>query len=443
MKLISNFDDFLKSEVNLNQTRIDTAKNKIETITTFIKNEDFFWRLLVKTSTQGSFKHKTIIKPVNEDDEFDVDLLIEVKEVTSWEPKHYVNNLYNIFNDSDRYKDIVNKNTRCVTLDYNSDFHMDLVPCIKKWDNYYIFNKDDNLEEITDWYGYAEWFKKQNSITDWKLKKVVRLLKYLRDYHSVFDIKSILLTTLIAREVVEDEDYTDIPTSLKILINALSLKLGEIEYLEHLDLSNPVLEEEQFDRHITQEIYTEFREEISKLSNSIDNAYEESNKEESVELWKNIFWDWFWKSSNKSVIVKSLENEWKWEILDIPFNPQGRVFIICNSYLKEKFTTINTDELFSTEEVWEEQKLKFTAKISNISSPYEIKWQVVNTWPNLDREKRRWDFFDWKDKNFKKNYNSNINWEVLQYKGIHWIQCFVIKEWELVWKSEKFYLIVK
>ena len=132
MKLTSYFDDFLKSEVNLNQTRLDTANNTIGTITTFIENEALFGRMLIKTSTQGSFKHKTIIKPVNEEDEFDVDLLVELYEVTGWQPHNYIDNLYNIFNDSDRYKDIVDKNTRCITLNYKSDFHMDLVPCIKR-----------------------------------------------------------------------------------------------------------------------------------------------------------------------------------------------------------------------------------------------------------------------------------------------------------------------
>ncbi len=444
MKLISYFDDFLKSEVNLDQTRLDTANSRIETITGFIENENLFSRIFKKSTPQGSFKHQTIIKPVNVDDEFDVDLLIELNEIVGWEPKHYINNLYSIFNDSDRYNDIVEKNTRCITLNYKSDFHMDLVPCIKKIDNYYIFNEEENSTEITDWYWYADWFKEKNDLTNWNLKKVVRLLKYLRDYHNSFDIKSILLTTLIAREVNENEDYQDVPSTLKILINSLSGKLYNIIYLDDLDLSNPVLPDEQFDRHINQDIYENFRNEILKLNILIDEAYNETDKNVSIELWKNIFWESFWKSNSKNSIVKIIANEWMWEKPVWEKKLIGRVVVNCNYYTRiSKYNTQKiTVKNLHTFVIW--QKVKFSASVYNISWPYEVKWQVVNTWDEVrwDKEKMRWDFFNWRDENLNDVKNSLTNWEKIWYKWIHWIKCYIIKNNFIVWESERFYVIV-
>jgi len=42
-------------------------------------------------------------------------------------------NLADGFRDSDRYKDITDTNgkTRCVTIDYEGDFHVDLVPIVR------------------------------------------------------------------------------------------------------------------------------------------------------------------------------------------------------------------------------------------------------------------------------------------------------------------------
>src|SRR5947208_98342 len=102
MKLIEQFDDFLDKVVNLNPDRIKTAEAGIETLTSFLTNHDSFGDLFIATSPQGSFKHRTIIKPPSEDFEFDVDLLFELEEVTEWDPEAYLNNLHQAFKGSKR-----------------------------------------------------------------------------------------------------------------------------------------------------------------------------------------------------------------------------------------------------------------------------------------------------------------------------------------------------
>jgi len=351
MKLVNELEDFLKSYVNLNQTRLDTAKNSIGTITDFIENEDLFWKLLIKTSTQGSFKHQTIIKPVNQDDE-------------------------------------------------------------------------------------------HNNATGWNLKKVVRLLKYLRDYNKSFDIKSILLTTLIANEVNPRIEYSDISFSFMILINSLASKLELITDLQHLDLSNPVLPEEKFDRHINQDIYSKFRESIMRLSSQINDAYSEVYKEDSIILWREIFWEHFGNSISRNSIVRSLANRWMWLTPIWTERLEWRVSIKCNFYKKVNNHSTSKYEYQSLNHFTKGQKVKFVAEVGNIEWPFEVKWQVVNSWDEVWENNRRWDFHNGMNEDFVEIENSLINWEMVSYQWIHWVQCFIIKNWYIVGKSEKFYVVV-
>lgn len=136
MKLDHHLTNFLKDTVNLNQTRIDTLKQRVDTITDFVKQLKEFEDLFIEAKPQGSWAHRTIIRPTRNED-FDADLVIFLNENDDWEPKDYIETLYRCFKNNNTYKNMVSRNTRCVTLDYAGDFHLDVVPCIRRdsiWD---------------------------------------------------------------------------------------------------------------------------------------------------------------------------------------------------------------------------------------------------------------------------------------------------------------------
>ena len=95
--------------------------------------------------------------------------------------------------------------TRCVYIDYAGDFHLDLVPCITLDEECYICNNKENRFEETDGTGYRDWFNEKTRITNGNLKRVTRLLKFLRDHKGNFSVKSILLTTLIGNSVYPND----------------------------------------------------------------------------------------------------------------------------------------------------------------------------------------------------------------------------------------------
>ncbi|MEP4100831.1 hypothetical protein, partial [Paraglaciecola sp.] len=63
MKLVKHFNEFLKNEVNLNQHRIDTLESRVQVVTNFIKGSDSFKSAFIEAIPQGSYAHRTIIKP--------------------------------------------------------------------------------------------------------------------------------------------------------------------------------------------------------------------------------------------------------------------------------------------------------------------------------------------------------------------------------------------
>lgn len=119
MKLVSLFDDFLKDTVNLNQTRIDLLENSISALKTFIRGSD--WKPRIRGfEEQGSWAHRTIIRPVD-GDEFDADLLVMVDPVEGWAAADYVEELGRVFAASGTYAEKTKVWDYCVTVTYACD----------------------------------------------------------------------------------------------------------------------------------------------------------------------------------------------------------------------------------------------------------------------------------------------------------------------------------
>ncbi len=298
MKHEQYFNDFLADHVNLNQNRLDTLESRVETITSLLKDKLDGYR---KYSALGSYAHQTIIKPVQDNDEFDADIVIFIRD-SDFDPDNFVTNyvdsIYNVFRDNDTYKDKVTRKTRCVTINYAGDFHLDVVPCVEYDDTYYICNRHDKKYEKTDGDGYKSWLVEKNRIVGGNyFRKSTRLLKFLRDHKDNFSVKSILLTTMLGNEIddndQDDSDFSDLPTTLKTLSDRLNDFLQGHWTIPIIE--NPVMPEEDFNRHWDDKKYANFRDKFDLYTKRIDEAFEEKNHNESVKKWRKLFGDKFGK----------------------------------------------------------------------------------------------------------------------------------------------------
>ena len=294
MKHVVFFQDFLDQEVNLNKTRLKRLQEHVEAVRDFLSEElDEFEGM----ERQGSYALKTIIKPVSDNDEYDADVLLYMTPDAEMAPSDYINAVYNCLRSSGTYKDKVHRRTRCVMLDYAGDFHLDVVPCIRDENgNLWICNNKTDEFEATDGTGYRDWFNAKSGMTHGHLKRVTRLLKFLRDHKRTFSVKSILMTTLVGETVEDDCDGTEfksIPDALKTVVNRLNDFLQSNPLLPVIE--NPVLPGEDFTRHWDQAKYTNFRAKFDTYTKKINEAYDCKDHDGSIDKWREIFGDKFGK----------------------------------------------------------------------------------------------------------------------------------------------------
>ncbi len=296
MKHVNYFDDFLKVHVNLNQDRLNRLDRGVNSVTDLLKYRLEEYR---KYSPQGSYAQGTIIKPVQDNDEFDADILVFLRD-DSFHPcifsRDYVRELNSIFRNDNTYADKVRLKTRCVTIDYVGEFHIDVVPCIEYNGQVYICNRLDKIYEETDGDGYRRWLTDKNRIVGSNgLKKTIRLLKFLRDHKDNFTIPSIQLTTLAGNSVDdiynELDLFIDLPTTLKTISNRIDSFLQNHPYMP--EIKNPVLPSENFNRKWDERKYRNFREKFYIYNDRINQAYYEKDHNKSVRLWREIFGDQF------------------------------------------------------------------------------------------------------------------------------------------------------
>ena len=144
---------------------------------------------------QGSYGLDTLVKPVNEDDEYDADIQVVMNPNPNWRARDYLDAVADTLSRENNFVDKIVLSNRCVTLNYARDFHLDVVPRVTRQGGHFICNREKNCFEETDGTGYRDWFTDKSRITRVNLKRVVRLLKYVRDRQDNYVAKSILLTT--------------------------------------------------------------------------------------------------------------------------------------------------------------------------------------------------------------------------------------------------------
>jgi len=472
MKHLNHFANFLRDTVNLNQTRIDTLEQRIKTISTFLRNSNYEPRIR-RFTPQGSWAHKTIIKPPGDKD-FDADLVMVIDEVDDWTAKDYVGKLYSIFRGSYTYKDKVSRGTRCIELDYAGDFHLDVVPVIQETGHngtrYYTCNRADDVYEETAPEEYTNWLRERNRITGSnQLRKVTRLLKYLRDIKGTCSCKSVLLTTLLGERIDEADafyrttNFPDLPTSLCTIFGRLDDFLQARPGMPRVQ--NPVLPTEDFNRHWDQKKYENFRTKIHQYRVWVDDAYSEADSDESVVKWRKVLGDGFAKGAVIKEGTRALApmfefaDKWlaaireqgrqilanfpnEWDHVAKPLWPIDEQFAIhVQAGLSTSKNGQIEKQIESGEIVPTARWLQFTAHCpTGLPATFKIWWRVANTGGQAARLGKLRGGFE--------PCNGNLpgqRWELTEYRGIHWVEAFVVnnRNNRCVGKSDRFFVVIE
>ena len=288
---VNDFDKFMREHVNLNSSRYERLKRSDKAVSEYLSQNLVGFR---RTERQGSYALGTTIRPVKDTDEYDLDRLVYVEYDSSKGPKDYIDDVYRCLKANGNYADKVQKNTRCVTVNYAGEFKIDVVPCITYNGDHLICNRKTNDYEVTDGRGFRDWFNEKNRITNGNLKLVTRLLKYLRDHKKTFTAPSVLLTTLIGNTVHDWEGDTHFKTLPDALLTVIS-RIDEFlqSHPSMPEIRNPVLPSETFTRHWDQAKYNHFRDMVSSYARRVRETYSDGDEQSSVSKWSDLFGDGF------------------------------------------------------------------------------------------------------------------------------------------------------
>lgn len=434
---------------------------------------------------QGSFRLGTMIKPLTDRDEYDIDLVchlkIDKRNTTQKELKERVGKRLAARDDIQR---ILEPCRRCWRLDYSNLFHMDVLPAIPNPElppsGIHLTDTELRLWQHSNPIGYAEWFKDRmkvllsekraayarehqmsvEDVPDWRVKtplqRVVQLLKRHRDVYFQKDAEnrpvSIIITTLAAKAYRNQAD----------LFEALSDVVRDMPtFIEYRDdgkwwVANPVDPNENF-----ADKWNEKPDKLVAFFNWLQKVREDfaaASKYDGFEKAAGILSPAFKAETVAKALsavggqplrfslavrtaepqVPALADSRHCELPPWPVRPSEKANVTIRGGVYSKRN--------SGKELWplnqrkplpKNVSLKFTAT-TNVKRPYRIQWQVVNTGNDAQKANQLRGGFE-----EGTAASGEVRWESTLYAGTHWIEAFVIKDDICVARSNRFYVRVR
>lgn len=425
---VREFNAFLRDYVNLNQTRIDSLQSRVSSLEDYLFDDSPAADILIdELIPQGSFAHRTIIRPYTGND-FDADVLLPMEEQDDWEPKKYTTELQKALDASSRYVQKTRLGKRCVTIEYANEFHIDVVPYVTRSDGRtYITHRTKNEWLRCDPVAFTTWIEDLTRTTNGHLVRVIRLIKYLRDRSSI-DVPSVVLTALLAERVNVfggNDEYKNVATTLVTLIEALDEYIGPMTERPWVD---DRIGQNLADR-LTASGFTNLQSQVKTWARKMRTALD-ADAPESVEKWRKVFGDMFGTDQvEKSSLASTAETfEHRMapgeQLLDrdlgipIRLDRQHRVRVVGRASAhagdRGRFRPLSA----SGNLVRIGRRLSFTIEGCTVQEPYQVYWKVRNAGPEAaSRNMFRGQIVE----------GSLRTTESSHFAGSHWVEAWIVK----------------
>jgi len=456
---------------------------------------------------QGSFLLGTVIRPLSEKDEFDVDLVCEVKaskeSYSQKDLKDSVGFEVKSYNKANNFNKPAKEGKRCWTLEYSESakFHMDVLPAVPDGEQmkatleskgFTTPSQVDKAIAITDntlpnyaikdpkWpvsnpLGYAEWFKSRmevqfkarlemlaearkadvQSIPDYAVKtplqRVVQLLKRHRDimFQDDWDNKpiSIIITTLTAKAYNNEDNLVD---ALSSILNGMQDHI--IEESNQAVIPNPVNPAENFaDKWVSNpKLKKNFYAWLERVKDDFEVAFQTSDVKslaqhlegklgqipvfESLRSYEDSQAGIFGAVAGGVSMILEDARTWLLPKYEVGHrrDPEWPSMLYRNVTIRGEIQVDGTWKPFtsSTHGLPKGCSLRFFAETDTVK-PYQVYWQIVNT----GAEARRNECLRGEFKQGAAGVGG-LKWsESTAYTGMHWVECFVVKNSILVARS--------
>ncbi|KQQ94602.1 hypothetical protein ASF62_11070 [Leifsonia sp. Leaf325] len=427
---VREFNLFLRDYVNLNQTRINTLQTRVGSLDDFLVEDSTLADVVADgLIPQGSFAHKTIVRPYSGND-FDADVLLPIEEQDEWEPKKYTIQLQKALEASSRYvgKTVLKK--RCVTVEYANDFHIDVVPFITRGDgNTYITNRTDNEYVRCDPVAFTTWVEDCARTTNGHLIRVIRLVKFLRDRSSI-QVPSVVLAALLAERVhsfAGVDYYTNVATTLVALLENLDDYIGPMTTRPWVD---DRIGQNLADR-LTETGFKNLQSQVKTWARKMREALD-ADSADSVEKWRTVFGDNFGAENKEQGLLASAQvdtyeksaapgEQWLDRDYGIPIrlNPRYGFRVVGRAAGTMRARSRPRPLSASGNHVRTGRDLNFTVEGCTVPEPFDVYWKVRNAGEEAAS---------------RKNFRGEIRKEGLRitetsnFPGNHWVQAWIVKD---------------
>jgi hypothetical protein len=426
---------------------------------------------------QGSFRLGTVVRPISERDEYDVDLVCRLeldKEQTTQK------NLKQMVGDRLQKRDdlakMLESSRRCWILGYPPEglmphFHMDVLPAIPNHERppMGILITDT---ELTRWQksnpkAYADWFFDRmkaiflenravvaksleasvEEVPEWRVKTplqiAIQILKCHRDIYFQNNLEnkpvSIIITTLAALAYSNQANvYDALIDIVRNMPNNIEKRNGRWWVV------NPVDPDENFADKWNE--YPERCESFERWLKKVRDDFSSVSQQQTV--YKAVP---FLESALGQRVIATVATDLGLKLtanLPTVITPLAQVPALGDAqhcqpptwplqvrYKAEVTGSVHHRDTYkklwdiTNRSVPKEVRLKFKVR-TNTPQPYEVKWQVVNTGEEAAAaEDLRGDFYE------SDETNTDVRWEKTAYKGTHWAEAFIIKEGVCVARS--------
>lgn len=262
----------LAEALDISETHFQEAKDRYEAVGDWLRRDgsDSLASFEPDIYPQGSFRLGTVTKPIDDADEYDIDLVCELKnlsksEITQKQLKQMVGNRLKA---NETYKRMLNKEEgrRCWTLNYadGAHFHMDILPSIPENDIFKSrlmrhgvpshltslaisltdktlpnFDLIDSAWPQSNPRGYAEWFKSRMRVRFEAIRKAMAeslraSMEDVPEYRIKTPLQRVVQILKRHRDIMFQEDTDDKPISIIITTLAAHAYNNEADLLDAL-----------------------------------------------------------------------------------------------------------------------------------------------------------------------------------------------------------------
>lgn len=386
---------------------------------------------IVETITQGSVAMSTVVQ--NESSDYDIDVAIvfdkdDLPEGTTATKNIIANALKKKckqFNVEPEAK------TNCVRISYEEGYHVDFAVYrrIKNFLGDYEYEHCGSEWRKRDPKAITKWFIESNREKEYKLRIVVRLLKMFCKSRDEWVMPGGLVQSVLMEERFEKEDRID-----KMFYQTIKSVRERLVYNKEVynpaDASQSLKLIKKDDDRLQR-----LQDRLTTYINKLDVLFEEDcTDKQAVGAWNDFFNHSYWqeqydnaketRTMAKNAFSKSDEeiiyNESE-EFIQYLFPVEKKYQLALECHVEQDGFRIDTLMNMLRQGKWlsPQKTLNFFISTNTTPKPYDIYWKVKN---RGEEAKRR---------NLLRGQiiktNSETHTEATQFKGEHFVECFIVK----------------